>query len=60
MTAEEIDNFKELLSTAETNAKSDWEYDFVASMIARYRRWDKQMFVSSKQLEQLERLAGDV
>jgi hypothetical protein len=57
MTANEIDNFNELLSHAEINAETEWEMDFTASMRARYRKWHEETYVSAKQLEQLERLA---
>jgi hypothetical protein len=59
MTASEIDNFNELLSQAELNAETEWEADFTSSMRVRYRRWGGETYISSRQLELLERL-GDV
>jgi hypothetical protein len=58
MTASEIDGFNDLLSDAEDGAKSDWEHDFIASMKARYARWEGQMFISPKQLATLEKLCA--
>ena len=58
MTANEIDGFSDLLSNAEDGASSDWEHDFIASMQARYERWGDSMFISPKQLAQLEKLAN--
>ena len=58
MTANEIDNFDELLTCAEDAASTDWEMDFTSSMRIRYKKWGDRMFVSEKQLEQLERMAN--
>ena len=58
MTANDIDNFNDLLSQAELNAETEWALDFTASMRMRYKRWGPQTFVSDKQLTQLEKLAN--
>jgi hypothetical protein len=58
MTASEIDNFNDLLSQAEINAEDEWSLDFTGSMRMRYKKWGDDTYVSSKQLEQLERLAN--
>ena len=58
MTANEIEDFDELLVCAEDAAHTDWEMDFTRSMRMRYKKWGAQMFISVAQLEQLKKLAG--
>ena len=57
MTANEIENFNDLLSQAELNAEDEWSLEFTGSMRMRYKKWGPETYVSAKQLKQLERLA---
>jgi len=60
MTANEIDNFNDLLSDAENGAKTEWEMEFISGIQVKYAQWGDRMFVSDKQLAILERMAEDV
>jgi len=45
------------LEAAEANASTDWEMEFVASLIARY---DESLFLSDRQAEILRKLAREM
>ena len=51
------DDFEELLASAEENASSDWETEFVSSLQERYEQYGINMFLSEKQDEVLRRIA---
>lgn len=55
---ETADEFEDLLSEAETEAKTGWEMDFVADMRTRYTTYGAEAFLSERQLELLEKIAG--
>lgn len=57
MKAYEIESFDAILDDAERQASNDWEMDFVSDIRDKYRKYDDNMFVSEKQLEQLKRIA---
>ena len=59
MLASEIKNFEELLETAEGNAVEDWDMEFVADIRTKFERHGGDAFISEKQLNQLERIAGE-
>ena len=41
------------------NAANDWEESFVANMQAKFDEYGVRMYISDKQQENLERIAGD-
>lgn len=51
------DDFEELLASAEENASSEWETEFVSSIQERYEKYGTNMFLSDKQDEILNRIA---
>lgn len=59
MTPKNIDDFEELLDSADTNAISEWDMEFVADIKDRYQKYGDDTFISQSQLEQLERVAGN-
>lgn len=54
----EID-FEELLSSAEAQARSEYEVDFVGDMRDKYTDYGDAMFLSEKQYNLLRRIAKD-
>lgn len=52
------DEFAELLVEAEAKAKGDWEAHFIADVIERHEQYGDGMFLSSKQLAAVGRIAG--
>jgi hypothetical protein len=60
MRAKDINHFEALLETAERNASSAWERDFMEIIREKYDLYEEEMFVSDKQLEQLQRIVGSV
>ena len=52
------DEFTELLSDAEGNAKNEWEEEFVDSLRMKYNQYGAGMYLSDKQVEILERIAN--
>lgn len=50
----------ELLGVAETQARGEWEMDFVGDMRYKYTDYGDTMFLSEKQLNLLRRIAKDV
>lgn len=59
MKSKDIPNFEPLLETAEDNAVTDWDMNFVQDMMDRYKKYGDETYVSESQLEQLERIAGE-
>ena len=49
--------FEDILETAEENAKSAWEQDFVTDMRNRYDVYKLRLFLTEKQEEALVNLA---
>lgn len=58
MQAYEIDNYEELLETAEELASNHWEMDFVADMKDQFEQYGDKTFVSEAQLDKLETIAN--
>ena len=58
MKAIDIDGFDEILLEAENKASTDWEMSFVQQIRDKYDDYEDEMFVSDKQVEILERIAG--
>ena len=54
----EIEDFQDLLDTAEAEAREGYEQDFVADMLKLYARWGQEMYLSDRQKETLERIAN--
>jgi len=54
-----IDDFEELLESAERNASKNWDVNFIASMRERYDEWGRNTSISDNQLEQLKRIANE-
>lgn len=58
MKAQDYDNFEDLIDAAEDGASTDWEMEFIDGVKEKYEQYGGNMFVSDKQLEVLEKLAG--
>lgn len=54
----DVEDFEDLLASAEANASSDWEMGFVEDLSERYERYGDDMFLSEKQAEILRRIAN--
>ena len=52
------EDFSEILDLAEANASSSVEIDFVADMREKHTQYMEDMYLSYKQREWLEKLAG--
>ncbi len=57
MTVSEIEDFEDLLDAAESNAVSGWDMDFTADLRNRHDQYGDRMYITDRQLEQLERIA---
>ena len=55
---DDASEFDELLADAENNATSDWDMNFVDDLRNRYDKYGERMYLSERQLEILERIAG--
>lgn len=49
--------FSTLLDDAEEKCDTEWEMNFVASMIAKYEDYGMETFLSDDQLQSLHRIA---
>ena len=54
----DVSDFEQLLKDAESQARSEWEHEFVGDINERYERYGAGMFVTDKQIETLERIVG--
>lgn len=54
----DVSDFEQLLADAESQAKSEWDQDFVGDLQQRYEQYGHQMFISQRQIEILERIVG--
>ena len=52
-----VSDFEDLLSLAESQAKTDWEMEFVSDLNDKYEKYGDGMFLSQKQRETLEKIA---
>lgn len=50
--------FERLLNDAESEARRGWDEDFVIEMKEKFEEYGAGMFLSERQLEQLERIAN--
>jgi hypothetical protein len=57
MIAGEIEDFEDLLITAECNCVTDWEMDFIEELTERFGKYKQNMFITEKQLQTLENIA---
>ena len=57
-TPADIEDFERLLSDAASQAKSEWEQEFVSDLNERYELYGSSLYISEKQIEQLERIVG--
>lgn len=51
-------DFQQLLTDAESQARSEWQQDFVGDMVERWEKYGAGMFLSDKQLQTLEDIVG--
>lgn len=51
-------DFQQLLTDAESQARSEWQQDFVGDMVKRWEKYGTGMFLSDKQLQTLEDIVG--
>lgn len=54
---EDEKEIEDLLDTAETNASSSWEMNFMDDVRRQWERWGMQMFLSEAQYESIARIA---
>lgn len=58
MTVADLDiDFPALLADASRHATTDWEMGFVSDLEDKYSDYEDDMFISTKQIEILERIA---
>lgn len=50
-------DFKTILLEAEAFANTEWDMEFIANLWDKYDAYGENMYVSEKQIEQLERIA---
>lgn len=55
----EDDEFEELLGQASAAAANEWESEFVDGLNEKFETYGRRMFLSARQQEILERIAGD-
>lgn len=53
----DTEEFEDLLDSADSNASTDWEMQFVYDIKARYKVYKDKTFLSEKQKETLEKIA---
>lgn len=53
-----VEEFMSLLGTAEMNASGVWDEEFTADMRANFKRYGVHTYLSTAQLDQLERIAN--
>lgn len=51
--------FEDLLLNAEQQASNDWEMTFVSDTRDRFEQYGLKTYISDKQLETLNRIAGE-
>lgn len=51
--------FEDLLLNADQQASTDWEMSFVEDMRGRFEQYGMNTYISDKQLETLNRIAGE-
>lgn len=51
--------FEDLLLNADQQASTDWEMSFVEDMRDRFEQYGMNTYISDKQLETLNRIAGE-
>jgi len=55
---DDVSDFGDIMEAADLNAKDGWEMDFVSDMRDRFEQYGAHMYLSEKQREILERIAG--
>ncbi len=50
-------DFEDILDSAESYAKNDWEEQFVSDLRDKYEEWGDEMFLSDRQADILLRIA---
>lgn len=53
-----FDDPADVLAQAELNANSDWEFDFIASLKARFEKFGSRTAMSARQMQTLSRIAN--
>lgn len=51
--------FGELVESARMNAANDWEENFIAGIVDKFKKYGSNMYLSDLQLEHLKRIAGE-
>ena len=54
---DDLSEFESLLADAEANAETDWEMEFVSDINEKFEKYGDKMFISTKQIEILERIS---
>lgn len=54
----DTEDFQRLLSDASSQARSEWDQQFVSDLNQRFEQYGAGMFVSARQIEVLERIVG--
>jgi hypothetical protein len=55
---DDIEDFEQLLRDAESQARSEWDQQFVGDINERYEQYGPGMFITEKQIAVLERIVG--
>jgi hypothetical protein len=56
---EDLEAFKVTLNDAVSNAQSEYDVTLANDMADRFEKWGGDMFITSKQLEQVKRISGE-
>lgn len=51
--------FSDLVESARMNAADDWEENFVKGIIAKFKQYGREMYLSDLQLDHIKRIAGE-
>jgi hypothetical protein len=52
------DEFEEIINQALTNARTEWEMQFVDDLYAKWEQWGMDVFITQRQADVLYRLGG--
>lgn len=51
-------NFETMLQEAEAFASTEWDMEFISGLRDKYEAYGSNMYISDKQIQQLERIAN--
>ena len=56
----DIEDFTELLNSADANAETEWERGFIDDMKVKFEKYGSEMLLSEKQVQVLERIVHEL